>query len=125
MEVVLYIDAAIAVNEGSSAQAGILAMLRDKLTGIVNIIHYEYLKSKRVCKSILAARLSALADGFDVRFTIRHVLTAIMKRKINLDVYTDSRPLYGLCLSLAHTTERRLQIFFSLLREAYERRETD
>lgn len=123
IEVVVCIDAAFAVNKDMSSQLGLLAMVRHKLNGDVNIIHFASGKSKRVCKSVLAAELFALVDGFDVGYSIAHSLQEIYGRQIDLTLYTDSQSLYGLCISLAHTTERRLQIDLSMIREAYERRD--
>jgi len=123
VEVVVCIDASFATNKDKSSQLGVLAMLRDSDVGTVNIVHYTSSKSKRVCKSALAAELFAFIAGFDIVFTIRHSLERMFPRKIDLTIYTDSHSLYGLCISLAQTTERRLQIDLALIREAYERRE--
>lgn len=67
--------------------------------------------------------LFVLIDGFDVGFTITHALSDMMKRKINLIIYSDSRCSYGLCISPAHRTERCLQSDMSLMDEAYERKD--
>jgi len=124
MEVVVCIDGAFATNHDKTSQLGFIVMLRNKEDGTVNVIHYASYKSKRVCKSVLAAELFAMVDGYDVGFSIRHALeTCTGISKINLSIYTDSQTLYGLCISLRNTTERRLQIDLALIREAYERRE--
>lgn len=44
-------------------------------------------------------------------------------KNLDLVLITDSKSLYGLVISLAQTTERRLQIDLEILREAYERRD--
>lgn len=123
-EVVVCIDAAFAINPDKSSQLGILVLLRDKLTKAVNIIHFASSKSKRVAKSVLAAELFALINGFDVGFSIKESLQRMTGvKKIDLTLMTDSRSLYGLAISLAQTTERRLQIDLEIIRQAYERRE--
>ncbi len=89
----------------------------------VHIVHYTSSKSKRVCKSALTAELSALIDGFEIGFTIRHFLELVLSRKVDLTIYTDSHSLYGLCIYLTQTTERRIQIDLALICESTERRE--
>lgn len=59
VEIVICIDAAFAINKDNSSQLGIRVLTRHKQTGLVNIIHYTSAKSKRVCKSALAAELFA------------------------------------------------------------------
>lgn len=125
VEVVVCIDAIFALNKDNPSHVRILAMVRNNLTGTVNAIYYVFLKSKAVRKSVLAAKLLALVDGFDTRYTTTHDLPEMMKRMINLIIYTDSRSFYRLCISLAHTAERRLQIDIPLMRYAFERGNTD
>jgi len=123
-ETVVCIDAAFAVNHDKSSQLGVLVLLRDTRNGHVNVVHYASIKSKRVCKSVLAAELFAFVDGYDAGFAVRDSVNRMYGRDdIPLSVYTDSHTLYGLCISLSQTTERRLQIDLALIREAYERRE--
>lgn len=107
MEIVLCIDNLIAVNSDRSSQLGMLAMLYSKMDGAVIIIHLTSMKSKRVCKSILAADLFSLVDGYDIGYTTAYTLGELYGRKVNLTIYTDFHSLYGLCISWAHTTERR------------------
>lgn len=76
-----------------------------------------------MCKYILAAELLALADGFDIGYSITHALIEIMGRKIHFITYTDSWNLYRLYISLAPTTEQRLQTDLSLITKVYERRD--
>ena len=124
MEVVVTVDAAFATNPDTYSQLVVLAMIRDSSTKTVNVIHFVSSKSKRVCKSALAAELLAMVDGFDVGFSIRETLVRITDRKtIPLHLVSDSLSLYGLVVSLTQTTKRRLQIDLMMLREAFENRE--
>ena len=123
IEVAVCVDAAFATNYDESSQLGCLVMLRNSKNGDANIVHYSSSKSKRVCKSVLGAELFSMMEGFDVGFVIRDSVQRMFKRNVKLSVYTDSDSLYGLCISLPHTTERRLMIDLALLREAYERRD--
>ncbi len=98
-------------------------MLRDFDVGTVNIFHSTSFNTKSMCTSALAIELFPFIDGFRIGFTIRHSLERMLSLKFGLTIYTDSHSLYGLCISLTQTTERRLQIDLALIGEAYERRE--
>lgn len=123
MEVVVCFDASFAVNPDRSPQLGILTIPRSMMDGTVNIIHFTSTKSKRVCKSVFAAELFAFKNSYDIGQTISHSLGELYGRKVNLTIYMDSHSLYGLCISLAHTTERRLQIDLAMIRKPFERRD--
>lgn len=99
-------------------------MLRNSRNGDFNNLHYSSMKSKRVCQSVLAAELFSMVYGFDSGYVIKDSLHSMIKREGTLSVYTDSHTLYELCISLSNTTKRQLLIDLTLLREAYEQRET-
>lgn len=121
---VVCVDAAFATNKDESSGLGILAMLRDSKTGMVNIVHFSSNKSKRVCKSVLAAELHAFVDGYDLGYSLKNSIQTITgTNNVPLVMYNDSKCLYGLCVSLAGTTEKRLHIDLALIREAYEKRD--
>lgn len=123
-EVFVCFDAAFATNRDHSSQLGVVVMLRDKTTGDCNIVHFVSMKSKRVCRSVLSAELFALIEGFDLGFTIRDTMQRCTgRRHVNLTLATDSRSLFSLSVTLAQTTEKRLLIDLSLIREAYEKRD--
>ncbi len=113
-----------ATNPDKSSHLGVLAMIRDSISKVVNVVQFESSKSKRVAKSALASELFAMIEGFDVGFSIREYLQRMVGSKsVPLTLLTDSKSLYGLVVTLAQNRERRLQIDLELLREAYERRE--
>lgn len=64
-------DAAFHVNANVTSQLGIVPMLRNNDTGEINGVHYASFKSKRVCKSVLAAELFALVGGYDIGCSLR------------------------------------------------------
>lgn len=99
MEVLVVVGAAFATNTNKSSQLGVLAMISDAKTKVVNVIHFISSKSKRIFKSALAAEEKAWKG------------------------VTDSFSLYGLVVSMYQTTEHRLQIDLVMLREALENRE--
>lgn len=117
-------DAAFGTNRDHTSQLGVLVLMRDRENGDCNIIHYSSSKSKRVCRSVLAAELFALMEGFDIGYTVRDSFVKCSGRKdVNLILATDSRSLFSLSITLAQTTEKRLLIDLSLIREAYEKRD--
>ncbi len=61
--------------------------------------------------------------GFGIGYCITQFVGAMANRKVDLVLYSDCHSLYGLTVSLAQTTERRLQIDLALVRDAYERRD--
>lgn len=64
----VYIAAFFVVNVDNLSQLRVLAMMRDKKNGNVNIAHYMSCKRKRVCEFVRALKLFAFFEGFDVRF---------------------------------------------------------
>ena len=101
-----------------------MIMLSDAKRVLVNVVHCSSTKSKRICKSVLTAKLFALVDGYDAAAAIRDTIQkSTGLSNIELVLYTDSKSLNGLCISLSPTTERRLQIDLALIRQAYETQE--
>lgn len=87
----ILVDSDFATNSDSSSQLGFILTLivHDR----ANIIHYCSIKSKRVTRSMLAAKHFAIVHGFDVSSTIRLVLNDMLDRVIPIRVYTDLRRL--------------------------------
>lgn len=79
------------------------------IDGNIKIVHFVPSKSKRVCKSVLAAELLAFVNGFDIGYVIAHSLGEIVGRETDLVIYTGIHSLYEICILLARTTELRLQ----------------
>lgn len=98
-------------------------MLRDKKSKMTNIVHYMSSKSKLFCSSSLTAELLAMVEGFNVGFTLRCTLHNLTGRNVEYVLVTDSKSGYVLVMTLAQTTERRLQIDLEMFREAYEKRD--
>ena len=123
MEVLVCIDASFATNDDKTSQIGILALLRNSNTGTCNILHYQSHKSKRVCRSVLAAELFSMIEGYDLGYSIKDSLQRILSIvNIPLKLATDSHSLFSLAINLSQTTERRLLIDLASIREGYEKR---
>ncbi len=98
-------------------------MLRNSDGGTVSIFYFTSSESERGCQSALAPETFAFIDEIDIGFKIHHSLERILSRKVDLTINTDRNSLYGLCIYLTQTAERRLQVDLALNLEAYERRE--
>jgi len=122
MHMALFIDASFAGNSNYSSQLGYVLCLMDK-HGTGNIIHYGSAKSKRIVRSVLSAELYGMVYGFDNASVMRNTLEDFLGRKVKLSIYTDSKCLFDALISLNTTTEKRLLIDLSMLRQCYERRE--
>ena len=118
----VFVDAAFANNTDNSSQLGFLTVLMDQHY-FCNIVHYRTCKCKRVTRSVLASELYAMVLGFDQSYVIKQTIESFLGRKIPLHVFTDSKSLFDSLTSLNTTTEKRLLIDLSLLRECYERNE--
>lgn len=122
LRLAVFSDASFASNQDLSSQLGYIIAIADN-HGNANIIHYQSIKSKRVTKSVLASELFAAVHAFDVASTLRVTLNNIFDRSIPLVLYTDSKSLFDSIVGMNSTTEKRLLIDLSLLRERYELRE--
>lgn len=61
--------------------------------------------------------------GFDYCAVILHTMESFIGNTIDIKIYTDSKCLFDSLISLNNTTEKRLLIDLSILRECYEQRE--
>jgi hypothetical protein len=91
----------------------------------VNLIHWSLIKCKRVIRSVLAAKLYAMINDFDVEAIIKSIIEHILKLKnsLSLILFTDSKSLYDCRVKLDTIAEKRLIIDLMCLRQSYERRE--
>ena len=58
--------------------------------------------------------------GYSLKIALENMLH---RKNIPLVMYTDSHSLYGLCVSLTQTTEKRLLVDLNMIRKAYEKRD--
>ena len=124
LHVVAFADSSFANNLDLTSQLGIMILLTDS-SGSANVLHFNSYKSKRVVRSVLGGETYAFADAFDISFTIRHDLRNTLQKDIKLTLLTDSMSLFKVIVNSSITTEKRLMIHISAVREAYERSDMD
>ena len=118
----VYADAAFAGNNDLTSQLGYVIALVDD-NGTANVIHYSSTKARRATKSVLAAKLFAVAAAFDYASTLKGCIDDIYARDVPLVLCTYSRSLFELVIGLTSTTEKRLLIDLASLRKSYELRD--
>jgi hypothetical protein len=87
-----------------------------------NIVHWSSIKCKRVIRSVLAAKLYALAHDFDLEAALKATLFNILDHLVSFVLCTDSKSLYDCLIKLDTTQKKRLMINVMNLRQLYERR---
>jgi hypothetical protein len=76
--------------------------------------------SKILTRSVLGSETMALADAFDMAFTIRHDLQNITRLQIPIIVLTDSLSLFDVITKATTTSEKWLMIDLTAAKEAYK-----
>lgn len=114
----VFVDAVLAVNKGMSSKMGFLVTLMNKYKKW-NIVYYSSLKAKRVTRRVFAAHLFVMVHGFNVASTIRFTLNEMIRCRISLRIYTNSRSCYNCITIMSRTNEKRLLIDLHMLCQAY------
>ena len=122
LRLVLFTDASFANSDNLSSQMGFVIVIADGQNN-ANILHYGSKKCSRVTRSVMAAELLALVNGFDHAFVIQHTLQELFGRTISIDAFVDSRTTFNCVAKQAGTTESRLQIDAAAIRQSYDRGE--
>jgi hypothetical protein len=65
----------------------------------------------------------AFADGFDAAYLLKHDLQTVLKRSVDILMYTDSMSLFNVKTKSSTTAEKRLMIDLVVVQEAYDRME--
>ena len=122
LQLVVFTDSSFANNRDLSSQIEYVICLANA-TNKANIIHWSFVKYKRVTRSVLAAELYEMVHEFDLNAVIKGTFTKIMQTDIPLVLCTDSKSLYECLVKFGITQEKRLMIDVMSLRQSYERRE--
>jgi len=117
-----YADASYATNADGSSQVGFIILLCDS-SGQAHILSYSSRKCRRVVHSIMAGEVYAFSAAFDEAFVIRYDLERLYRRRIPLNMFTDSKQLFDVVTKASHPTEKRLLVDIAAARQAYNRQD--
>ncbi len=121
LKLMIFTDAAFANTFDLHSQIGYVICLTNNDVN-VNLIHWSSTKCKRVTRSVLAAELYAMTNGFDVEAVIKSTIERMLHISLSLILLTDSKSLFDCLVKLETTSEKRLMIDLMCLRQSYERR---
>lgn len=117
-ELRVYTDASFANNRDLSSQLGWCIYAMDA-AGRCNLLHWSSRKCRRVFKSTFAAELFALIQGYDNVLDLKHSMSALFGRDVQMSVYIDSKGVWDSVIPLKRLTENRLPIDIACLRQNY------
>ncbi|OSX76619.1 hypothetical protein BU14_0183s0011 [Porphyra umbilicalis] len=84
---------------------------------------YSVTACRRVVHSIMAGEVYAFSAAFDEAFVIRYDLERLYRRRIPLNMFTDSKQLFDVVTKASHPTEKRLLVDIAAARQAYNRQD--
>lgn len=129
LRLIIFCDVSFANNRDHSSQIEYVICLVDEddiiiITCRVNIVHWSFIKCKRIIRSVLASELYVMTHDFDSGSVLRVIIDEILKKSsLSLIVCTDSKSLYDYLVKLGSMQKKRLMIDVMTLRQTYERRE--
>jgi hypothetical protein len=120
----IFIDAAFVNKSNLHSQIDYVVCLIDNFNKI-NLIHWSFIKCKRVIKSVLATELYAMTNDFDVDSVIKSTIKRILKLNnlLSLIFCTNSKFLYDCLIKFDIISEKRLMIDLMCRRQLYKRRQ--
>ena len=116
-----FADSSFANNLDLTTQIGYIILLCDKKS--CHALHYVSKKCPRVVRSVLGGEVCAFAEGFDFAFVISKELETSLKRKIPLQIFTDSKSLFDVITQCKTMAEKRLMIDIKGVRQAFDSEE--
>jgi hypothetical protein len=118
----IFIDAAFVNTSNLHSQIDYVVCLIDNFNR-ANFIHWSFTKCKRVIRSILAIKLYAMTNEFDVDSVIKSIIERILNVFLLLLLLTNFKSLYDCLIKLDIISEKRLMIDLMRLKQMYKRRE--
>lgn len=114
----IYMDASFASKDDFSSQLGNLVTVFDD-SNRSSILDFKFKKSKRIVRSIMAGEVCVFIDGFDLGFTMTADLELLLKHRLNIYIFTDSKQLFDAITKGMHNMERRLMVDILAARQSY------
>ena len=117
-EFIGFSDASFANNAEFSSQPGYICLLADD-SGSVVPIYFKSYKSRRVTRSVMAGKVIAFSDLFDVAATLSDELQAVLGKKVPVQLFTDSKSLFDVISRGTRTSEKRMMLDIAAAREGF------
>ena len=118
IRVIGYSDASFANNEDLSSQLGYICFIGDD-TGAVVPFHFKSYKARRVTRSVMAAEVIAFSDLFDVATTLSQELEKLLRKRVPVQLLTDSKSLFDIISKGTRTSEKRMMLDIAAARERF------
>jgi hypothetical protein len=125
------VNASFANNPDLSLQMGYVIVLgneratKESFEFTSNIIHWFFVKCKRITRSVLALEVYAIAEGVNmavaIGITINKFVAKLGAPSVSIVIYTNFLSLYECLVKLGTIKEKRLIIDIMAIRQAYER----
>ena len=129
LRVASYTDASFNNLTNGASQGAYMTFLYDK-NGSSTPISWSSNRVKRIVRSTLAAETLAFTEGADSAFYVASLLEEMLFRnnnsqenRINIDCFTDSRSLFEITGTSNLTSDRRLRVEISAIREMIDNNE--
>lgn len=122
VKVVVLTDASFVNSRGLRCLLGLFMLLTDG-DGISNIIHFGSSRCNRVPRSVMASDFHALVLKFDHASVIRKTLNELLRIKVPLKEYVNSKIDVDVGAKYGNTTKKRFQTYLNELHESYTRGE--
>lgn len=88
--------------------------------GTANLLHFASNRCKRVTHLVMDAEIHGLVLAFYYAYKIKHIIGELLNQYIALQSYIDSLTVFDVIANDVNSSERRLQIYIHVLRQAYE-----
>ena len=118
VRIVGFSDASFAHNDDFTSQLGHICFLSDS-HGKVAPISFKSYKSKRVTRSVMAGKVIAFSDLFDVAVTLAAERKSLLRRPIPVQLFTDSKSLFDFISKGPRTSEKRMMLGIAAAREGF------
>jgi hypothetical protein len=114
----VYSDSFFANNPDLTSQIAYTTFMADDAVH-ASLVCWSSRKCRRVTRTVLAAEIYALSAAYDMGYELRHTLSTLLQRTMEMKHYVDSQTLWDSVTSLCKMEERRLSIDIAGLRQAY------
>ena len=121
LRIIGYSDASFANNDDLTTQLGYILFLGDKFGNVVPTYFKSY-KARRVVNSAMAGEMIAFSDLFDTSVAIASDLQTCLRKKIPIQLLTDSKSLFDVISKDTRTSQKRTNIEIAVAREGFKDR---